>query len=158
MKLPYLEIVVRVPIVLPTGIPSASHCTAHICFQSIILILYFIYIIVTDKTKLEFAFFSPPPQEISHKNCRSSKSKDGRSLMSCLGSTFMYGYKGLAKSQLKSLAALSSVALQSVQYDCRRGSSAMRAVGWNGAEISIRESEQNLMQDVEVEHNCEVSI
>lgn len=95
--------------------------------------------------------------EISHKNCRSSKSKDGRSLMSCLGSTFMYGYKGLAKSQLKSLAALSSVALQSVQYDCRRGSSAMRAVGWNGAEISIRESEQNLMQDVEVEHNCENS-
>ena len=78
--------------------------------------------------------------------------------MSCLGSAFMYGYKGMAKYQLKSLAALSSVALQSVQYDCKRGSSAMRAVGWNGAEISVRESEWKLMQNVEVERNCEVSI
>ena len=52
MKLPYLEIVVCVPIVLPTSIPSTGHCTAHICFQSIYII------IVTDKTKLEFAFFS----------------------------------------------------------------------------------------------------
>jgi hypothetical protein len=78
--------------------------------------------------------------------------------MSCLGSAFKYGYKGAAKYQLKSLAALSSVALQSVQYDCKRGSSAMRAVGWNGAEISVRESEWKLMQDVEVEHNCEVGV
>ena len=102
--------------------------------------------------KHEFVF----PQEIAHKDCKSSR--DGRSLMSCLGSTFTYGYKGMAKYQLKSLAALSSVALQSVQYDCKRGSSAMRAIGWNGAEISVRESEWKLMQNVEVEHNCEVSI
>ena len=78
--------------------------------------------------------------------------------MSCLGSGFNYGYKGLAKYQLKSLAALSSVALQSIQYDCKRGSSAVRTVGWNGAEISVRESEWKLMQDVEVEHNCEVNM
>lgn len=95
--------------------------------------------------------------EISRKDCKSSETKDGRSLMSCLGSTFMYGYKGMAKYQLKSLAALSSVALQSIQYDCNRGSSAVRAVGWNGAEISVRESEWKLMQNVEVEHNCEIS-
>lgn len=78
--------------------------------------------------------------------------------MSYLGSAFNYGYKGMAKYQLKSLATLSSTALQTIQYDCKRGSPAMRAVGWNGAEISVRESEWKLMQDVEVEHNCEVSM
>ena len=34
----------------------------------------------------------------------------------------------------------------------------MRAVGWNGAEFSVRESEWKLMQNIEVEHNCEVSV
>ena len=78
--------------------------------------------------------------------------------MSCKGTTFMYGYKGTAKYQLRSLASLSSVALQTMQYDCKRGSSAMRAIGWNGAEISVRESEWKLMQNVDVEHNCEVGL
>ena len=80
----------------------------------------------------------------------------GKSLMSCKNSAFTYGYKGTAKYQLKSLATLSSVALQSIYYDCKRGSSAMRAIGWNGAEFSVRESEWKLMQSIEVEQNCEV--
>ena len=76
--------------------------------------------------------------------------------MSCKDSAFSYGYKGSAKYQLKSLAMLSSVALQSIHYDCKGGSSAMRAIGWNGAEFSVIESVRTLMQNVEVKHNCEV--
>ena len=62
----------------------------------------------------------------------------------------------MAKQQLKSLATLSTVALQSVEYDCKGGSSAMRAVGWNGAEFSVRESDWKLMQNIEVENHCGV--
>lgn len=94
--------------------------------------------------------------EINPGDCK-SHDKSGRSLMSCKNTAFTYGYKGVAKHQLKSLATLSSVALQSIHYDCKRGSSAMRAVGWNGDEISVRESDWTLMQDVEVDHNCEDS-
>jgi hypothetical protein len=92
--------------------------------------------------------------ELNREDC---KSIDNLSLMSCKGSAFSYGYKGMAKHQLKSLAALSSTALQSVHYNCMRGSSAMRTIGWNGAEFSVRESEWKLMQNIEVESNCENS-
>ena len=78
--------------------------------------------------------------------------------MSCKGAAFSYGYKGMAKHQLKSLATLSSTALQSVSYNCMRGSSAMRTIGWNGAEFSVRESDWKLMQNIEVENNCEVRL
>lgn len=77
--------------------------------------------------------------------------------MSYKGSTFTYGYKGIAKYQLKSLAVLSNVALQSIQYDCKRGSSPTRLVGWNGAKFSVLESDWTLMENIEVERNCEVS-
>ena len=76
--------------------------------------------------------------------------------MSFKGSAFSYGYKGTAKYQLKSLATHSNVALQSIHYDCKRGSSAVRAVGWNGAKFSVLESEWTLLENIEVEHNCEV--
>ena len=32
----------------------------------------------------------------------------------------------------------------------------MRAVGWNGAEFSVRESDWKLMQNIEVENHCGV--
>ena len=76
--------------------------------------------------------------------------------MSCKDSAFSYGYKGSAKYQLKSLATLSSVAIQSIYYDCKGGSSAMKAIGWNGAEFSVTESVRTLMQNIKVKRTCEV--
>ena len=69
---------------------------------------------------------------------------------------FTYGDNSNADFQLQSLATMSHSALQTLQYDCKKGRSAHQLIGHNGAEIPVRESFQNLLQTVDVELNCEV--
>ena len=70
---------------------------------------------------------------------------------------FLYGYEGKAKYQLKSLAAKSHVAFQTLTYNCKNSGTVLRVVGWNGVEFPLTESSSSVMEDIDVENDCKVS-
>ena len=70
------------------------------------------------------------------------------------GSVFTYGENGNADFQLQSLATRSHSALQTLEFDCKEGRSADKPIGYSGVEIPLKESFQNLLLTVDVEHNC----
>ena len=71
-------------------------------------------------------------------------------------SVFTYGENGNADFQLQSLATRSHSALQTLEFDCKEGRSADKLIGYSGVEIPLKESFQNLLLTVDVEHNCKV--
>lgn len=73
-------------------------------------------------------------------------------------SIFEYGIKGTAKYQLKALATRSHKATQTIYYDCKDGESAPRVVGINGNTFELTESQSSLLENVDVELNCQVSV
>nr|CAJ43111.1 collagen [Suberites domuncula] len=84
--------------------------------------------------------------------CKSSKYNK-----SCRDSIFTYGFQGKASYQLKELAVKSHRAVQTIQYDCSNGQTDTSVIGWNGASISVAETNYSLMQQVEVS-NCKSTI
>jgi len=68
----------------------------------------------------------------------------------------MYGDNNNADFQLLSLATKSYSGFQTLEYDCKKGRSAHQLIGHNGMEIPLKESFQNSLLTVDVEHNCEV--
>lgn len=61
----------------------------------------------------------------------------------------------MANRQMKALATVSQVAFQTLQYSCEGGMTAHRAIGWNGQEMSAKQTYSSLMLSIDVQ-DCEV--
>ena len=69
---------------------------------------------------------------------------------------FSYGAGARADRQLKALAVISQVALQTVSHSCSKSSQPIRMVGWNGQELPIREYSWSINYELDSDLRCKV--
>ena len=70
---------------------------------------------------------------------------------------FSYGAGARADRQLKALAIISQVALQTVSHSCSKSSQPIRMVGWNGQELPIREYSWSINYELDSDLRCKVN-